>query len=118
VLPIPGHEDQHLAFHDSATGILLSGDSLYPGLLLVNDWPAYRDSAQQIASFADTHDVSFVLGAHVEMTRSGDLFPIGTIFQPDEHPLQLCRGISTRGRRRATSSASLHVLAIIALRAL
>lgn len=91
VLPMPGHEDQHIAFHDSRTGILLSGDSLYPGLLVVNDWRAYRDSARRIASFARTHEISFVLGAHVEMARSGGLFPIGTTFQPDEHPLQLLR---------------------------
>ena len=91
VLPLPGHEDQHVAFHDSKTGILLSGDSLYPGLLVVNDWRAYRDSARCLADFARTHDVSFVLGAHVELARSGRLFPIGTTFQPDEHPLQLVR---------------------------
>jgi glyoxylase-like metal-dependent hydrolase (beta-lactamase superfamily II) len=91
VLPMPGHEDQHLAFHDSETGVLLSGDSLYPGLLVVNDWRAYRDSARRLASFARTHEVSFALGAHVEMSRSGQLFPIGTTFQPDEHPLQLLR---------------------------
>ena len=74
VLPIPGHEEQHIALHDSKTGILLSGDSLYPGLLVVNDWGEYRASAQRLASFARTHDISFVLGAHVEMGRSGRLF--------------------------------------------
>jgi hypothetical protein len=31
------------------------------------------------------------VGAHVELARSGRLFPIGTTFQPDEHPLQLVR---------------------------
>lgn len=91
VLPIPGHEAQHLAVYDARTGLLLTGDSLYPGLLVVGDWPAYRASAGRLARFAQTHDISAVLGAHVEMARSGRLFPIPSTFQPDEHPLPLFR---------------------------
>jgi hydroxyacylglutathione hydrolase len=90
VLPVPGHEPLHLAFHDSETGALFTGDSLYPGRLVVNDWPAYRASARRLAAFARRATVSCVLGAHVEMSRTpGRLFPIGSTFQPDEHPLQL-----------------------------
>ena len=41
----------------------------------------------------ETHDVTFLLGAHIEMQRSpGQLYPLGTTFQPDEHPLQLLPG--------------------------
>jgi hydroxyacylglutathione hydrolase len=90
VMPIPGHEDQHIAVHDSNTGLMLTGDTFYPGLLVVNDWPAYRASARRLAQFVDTHDVTYLLGAHIEMQRSsGRLYPLGTTFQPDEHPLQL-----------------------------
>ena len=31
VLAVPGHEESHIAFHDARTGILLSGDAVYPG---------------------------------------------------------------------------------------
>ncbi len=90
VLPIPGHEDHHIAVHDSKTGLILTGDTLYPGLLVVNDWPAYRASARRLAAFARNHHVTCVLGAHIEMQQSpGELFPLGTTFQPDEHVLQL-----------------------------
>jgi hydroxyacylglutathione hydrolase len=89
ILPIPGHEDQHIAIHDPKTAVLLTGDTLYPGLLVVNNWKAYRSSARRLATFAQSHEISSVLGAHVEMARSGALFPLGTTFQPGEHPLPL-----------------------------
>jgi glyoxylase-like metal-dependent hydrolase (beta-lactamase superfamily II) len=89
ILPIPGHEDLHIAVHDSKTGLMLTGDTFYPGLLVVNDWPAYSASALRLEAFVRSHDVSVLLGAHIEMRSSGQLFPLGTTFQPDEHPLQL-----------------------------
>lgn len=90
VFPIPGHEATHVALWDPCTGALIAGDTLYPGLLTVRDWPAFRASAARMARFAATHPVSMVLGHHVEMTRSpGRLYPLGTRFQPDEHPLPL-----------------------------
>ena len=49
VLAIPGHDDQHIALYDERTQALLTRDTLYPGLLVVNDWAAYRASARQLA---------------------------------------------------------------------
>ena len=66
--------------------------AVYPRLLVVNDWPAYRGSARRLHAFVQSHDITCFLGAHIEMRRSPrELFPLGTIFQPDEHPLQLRR---------------------------
>ena len=42
VFPIPGHELSHIVVYDSATHVLLTGDTLYPGLLTVQDWEAYQ----------------------------------------------------------------------------
>jgi hydroxyacylglutathione hydrolase len=90
ILAIPGHEPAHIAVYDASTQALLSGDTFYPGLLVVNDWPSYRASAGRLAAFARTYPVSWLLGAHVEMGRTpGELYPPPTTFQPDEHPLQL-----------------------------
>ncbi|MEH6416159.1 MBL fold metallo-hydrolase [Pseudomonas sp. CGJS7] len=90
VLPLPGHEPAHIAIYDARTASLLSGDSLYPGLLTVRDWRAYRASAQRLAEFAATHPVDNVLGAHIEMSATpGRLYPLGAAFQPDEHALAL-----------------------------
>jgi hydroxyacylglutathione hydrolase len=92
VLPIPGHEDSHLALYDRRTGSLFTGDTLYPGLLVVNDWAAYGRSAARLRAFAQAHPISVVLGAHVEMTnQSGRWFGLGVLFQPGEHVLQLER---------------------------
>ncbi|MEX0642062.1 MAG: MBL fold metallo-hydrolase [Pirellulales bacterium] len=90
VLPIPGHEASHVAFYDRATQFLLTGDTFYPGLLVVNDWNAYRRSAAKLKAFAGNHPVSLLLGAHIEMTRQpGRWFGLGRLFQPDEHVLEL-----------------------------
>jgi hydroxyacylglutathione hydrolase len=90
IIPIPGHEAAHIAIYDENTRLLLTGDTLYPGLLTVRKWPEYRRSIDRLAVFASTHAVSWILGAHVEMTRTPTkMYPLGTIFQPDEHVLQL-----------------------------
>ena len=70
VVPIPGHELAHIAVYDRATGLLLTGDTLYPGLLVANDWPVYAASAARLRAFVDSRPVTFVLGAHIEMTAA------------------------------------------------
>ena len=90
VLAIPGHEAQHIAIYDRKTGVLFTGDTLYPGLLFINDWATYRTSVKRLAQFASSHPISYVLGAHVEMTSTPkQVYPYGTTYQPAEHVLQL-----------------------------
>jgi hydroxyacylglutathione hydrolase len=90
VMPIPGHHPSHVAFYDRETQILLTGDTLYPGLLVLNDWNAYAASIARLVSFADAHPVSFLLGGHIEMTdQPGHWFGLGALFQPGEHVLEL-----------------------------
>ena len=91
-IPIPGHDAVSIAFYDRRTGILLSGDSVYPGRLYVRDWPAYRASMKRLADWTETRPVAHVLGAHIEQTRTPFRdYPIGTTFQPAEHALELSR---------------------------
>ncbi|HEV2761846.1 MAG TPA: MBL fold metallo-hydrolase, partial [Pyrinomonadaceae bacterium] len=90
IIPTPGHEDHHVCVYDPQTGLLLSGDILYPGKLVINNWPDYRRSAARLAAFTEGRPFSFVLGAHIEMkNRPGQLYRIGETYQPDEHVLQL-----------------------------
>ncbi|MGH8075822.1 MAG: MBL fold metallo-hydrolase [Lysobacter sp.] len=92
VLPLPGHQPAHIAVFDAQTGSLFSGDTLYPGLLTIRDWPAYRASAQKLDAFAKQHRAQRVLGAHIEMTSTpGQMYPLGTAYQPEEHALALGR---------------------------
>jgi hydroxyacylglutathione hydrolase len=90
VFPIPGHESTHIALYDEHLKALLTGDTLYPGLLTVRDWTAYRSSVARLAQFTRANQVTYVLGAHIEMSkRPGELYPLGTTYQPNEHPLAL-----------------------------
>ena len=90
VLSVPGHQDESVAVYDAKTGWLLTGDSVYPGLLYVRDWNAYRSSIQRLTQFARAHQVSAVMGTHIEMSRTpGKVYPRGTTFQPDEAGLAL-----------------------------
>ena len=90
VLAIPGHEAQHIAIYDRKTGLLFTGDTLYPGLLFISDWATYRTSVHRLAQFAATHPISHVMGAHIEMTSTAkQVYPYGTTYQPAEHVLQL-----------------------------
>lgn len=90
IMATPGHEETHIVLFDRKTGLLLTGDTVYPGLLVVNDWAAYRRSIARLKAFSQTRPVSFVLGAHIEMTnRPGHWFGLGVPYQPGEHVLQL-----------------------------
>jgi hydroxyacylglutathione hydrolase len=93
VLAIPGHEQAHIAIYDRQTGLLLTGDTLYPGLLFINDWTSYRASVRRLTQFVGAHPIAHVLGAHIEMTSTpGVHYPYGTTYQPEEHVLQLTAG--------------------------
>lgn len=90
VIPGPGHEKSAVVFYDRATGLLLTGDTLYRGRLYVFDWDAYRATIDRLVDFCAANPVTHVLGCHIEMTTTpGRDYPIGAIHQPDEPPLQM-----------------------------
>jgi hydroxyacylglutathione hydrolase len=90
VVAIPGHQEASIAVFDGNTGLLLTGDTVCPGRLYVRDMPAFLHSLERLVAFTQTHEVSHVLGCHIEMTtRPGRDYPIGSTFQPDEAPLPM-----------------------------
>lgn len=91
VLPAPGHNPAHLVFYDRNTALVLSGDFLMPGRLLVDDEGAYEASAKRVADFLRDRPVSGVLGGHIEKDRGGTLFAWGSTYHPDEGPLALSK---------------------------
>lgn len=93
VIPTPGHHPSAVAIYDEATGMLLTGDTVYPGRLYVQDFPAFQDSLRALCVFSAAHPVSVVLGAHIEMSaRPFRDFPLGSTRHPDESPLPLTVG--------------------------
>jgi glyoxylase-like metal-dependent hydrolase (beta-lactamase superfamily II) len=90
IIPIPGHQAASIAVYDASTKILLTGDTFYPGRLYVKDWDAFKKSIQRLAEFTKHHEISYILGNHIEMTKSpGVDYPIETTYQPNEHRLPL-----------------------------
>ena len=93
IIPIPGHAPDSIALYDRATGIVLTGDSLYPGRLYVSDFPAFQASTERLIAFLEGKPVAYILGNHIEETSTPFKdFPIGTIYHPHEHRLQLSFG--------------------------
>ncbi len=91
-VPVPGHEPASIALYDRRTGVLLSGDVLYPGRLYVRDAAAFRASVRRLVEFTRGRPVSHLLGAHIENTRTPYLdYPEGAAYQPEEHALELGR---------------------------
>ena len=92
VLAIPGHQPAHLAYYDRKTAILLTGDHLYPGRLYVSDFPAYLASTRRLVEFTATRPVAHILGCHIEQSTTPFVdYPVGTVYQPHEHVLELGR---------------------------
>jgi hydroxyacylglutathione hydrolase len=91
VIPTPGHNPTHVAFYDSRTGILFSGDFLLPGRLLIQDAAAYHESALRIVDFLKTRPLTHIPGGHIELNTAGRAYRFGSHYHPNEHRLELAR---------------------------
>ena len=90
IIPTPGHQEEAISIYDPQTKWLLTGDTLYPGKVYVKNWDDYAQSIDRLVHFSETHTIGALLGAHIEMSnKPGELYPIGSTFQPDEAPLAL-----------------------------
>ena len=92
-LATPGHHESAVTFYDPYDGLLLTGDTVYPGRLYVNDWPAFIATIDRLLEFCADRPVHHLLGCHIEMTtQPGIDYPVEATFQPDEPPLQMTVG--------------------------
>lgn len=93
LIPLPGHSAVSVAFYDRNTGVLLAGDSVYPGRLYVQDFSAFQASIGRLIQFTEGKPIAHIIGNHIEQTAIPFLdYPVGTRYQPDEHQLALNRG--------------------------
>ena len=90
-IPTPGHHPDHVAFYDERTALLLTGDFLLPGRLLVDDAEEYQRSASRVVDFLADRPLQYALGAHLEMDKGGELFAHGSEYHPDERSLAMSR---------------------------
>tara|TARA_R110000787_G_C13418202_1_gene444646 strand:- start:941 stop:1879 length:939 start_codon:yes stop_codon:yes gene_type:complete len=92
VLPTPGHHASHVMVYDAATRILFSGDAIYPGRLyfVCDKAEEYAASLGRVADFAQTHQIDWLLGGHVEMkAEAGQSFGQQHKSRRGEHLLEL-----------------------------
>ena len=107
VTGIPGHHPASIAIFDPWSGLLLTGDTVYPGRLYAPDYAEFARSIDRLVDFAAARPVSHVMGCHIEMTRTPGLdYPIGTRYQPDEPPLQMTIAQLHAVRDAASSAAA------------
>lgn len=109
IIPTPGHQPAHVMYYDARTRLLLSGDMLYPGRLYVplDQFDAYRASADRLAAFAATHPIRALLGAHIEMTTTpGQDYPMKAAAHPAEHGLALAPSAITELQAATRAAAS------------
>jgi hydroxyacylglutathione hydrolase len=96
LIPIPGHDVAGIALYDRQTGILMTGDSFYPGRLYVGDaeFATFMASHQRLVDFTADKPVAHIFGTHIEQTSTPFVdYPRGTTYQPEEHTLELTRGV-------------------------
>jgi glyoxylase-like metal-dependent hydrolase (beta-lactamase superfamily II) len=91
VLPAPGHSHTDLVFYDRTDRLVLSGDVLMPGRLLLSDATAAVESARRLAAYFEGRPVSLVLGGHVEEDETGALYAWHATYHPRERPLPLTK---------------------------
>jgi len=91
-IAIPGHDAAAVALYDRRTGVLLSGDNLYPGRLYVRDWGVFAASVARLVQFTRSRPVTHILGTHIEQKNQAYRdYPVGSLYQPQEHVLELGR---------------------------
>lgn len=93
IIPIPGHSKVSVALYDRNTGVLLGGDTVYPGRIYVADFAAFTASVHRLVAFTAGKPVAHILGNHIEQSSTPFVdYPVGTMYQPNEHELALSRG--------------------------
>lgn len=85
----PGHMISEFAYYDTYTQILYTGDMFYCGRCYITYWDKWVASMKRLIDFVDANPVSHTVGCHIEISRTGEDYPYGLTWQPDEAPVQL-----------------------------
>jgi hydroxyacylglutathione hydrolase len=106
VIPGPGHEEAATLFYDPWTGVLFTGDTVYPGRLYVVDMPAYIATLERAIAVMAEVRVSYLLGCHIEMSSTpGQDHPLVSLSHPGEAPMPMRPSQLVTLRERAIAVA-------------
>lgn len=90
VIATPGIDAQALTVHDPWAKILFTGNTFYPGRLVIRDFMAYLDSMQRLADLSRDNEIRQIWGGRIEMTAEPGLdFMLRSNYRPNERQLQL-----------------------------
>ncbi|MEC8144666.1 MAG: MBL fold metallo-hydrolase [Pseudomonadota bacterium] len=90
VLPTPGLDESAISVFDEWSGILFTGNTLYPGRLVIRDYARYLESLESQAALSRKETQRFVLGGRIEMSAEPGLdYMLRSNYRPNEHALQL-----------------------------
>ena len=84
VIPSPGHHKAAVTYFDPYSGVLFTGDTVYPGRLYVPDMEAFLATMNRLVNLAETGEISLVVGGHIELDRQGRDYPLGVDQHEDE----------------------------------
>ena len=90
VIATPGIDAQALTVHDPWAKILFTGNTFYPGRLVIRDFVAYLYSMQRLVDLSRDNDIHQIWGGRIEMTAEPGLdFMLRSNYRPNERQLQL-----------------------------
>ena len=90
VLPTPGLDESAISVFDGWSGILFTGNTLYPGRLVIRDYPRYLESLEALTDLSREEHLRFILGGRIEMSAEPGLdYMLRSNYRPNERSLQL-----------------------------
>ncbi len=90
VIPSPGHDEREISLYDPLTGLLFTGDSIYPGRLYISDFPAFLSTLDRIQVLSRERKITCLVGSHIERASGpGKDNRATSRYQPHEPPLQM-----------------------------
>ncbi len=90
VLPTPGLDESAISVFDGWSGILFTGNTLYPGRLVIRDYPRYLESLEALTDLSREKHLRFILGGRIEMSAEPGLdYMLRSNYRPNERSLQL-----------------------------
>ena len=90
VLPTPGLDESAISVFDGWSKILFTGNTLYPGRLVIRDFPQYLESLEALVEFSTTNAIRWIMGGRIEMSAEPGLdFILRSNYRPNERVLQL-----------------------------
>ena len=81
-----------MVIYNRQHGMLLTGDTVYPGRLFIDNFSEYKASVSFLVDYTADKDVCAVLGTHIELSNTpGDDYDFGVDHHPNERALALDR---------------------------